>query len=193
MCSPFPLRSKSKASRQAVLSSRTPNPDQIFGFSIWSCPTQLFWCQIIEWLYLDKVSSVQAACDPASTECGDLLLPGGWALSALCPDCPSGLLLCRDGRFADSFAGVDSGHSVDPGASILWPIFHQHALVQLRSLFAPTAQDTRRHRRAADSSCGTQLRRSFLHCRRCNCAARKPGSGRDLSHLRCARNRVTTA
>lgn len=39
-----------------------PNPDMVFGFDIWSCPTQAFWCQIIAWMYGGQIEESLGAC-----------------------------------------------------------------------------------------------------------------------------------
>lgn len=39
-----------------------PNPDYIFGFSIWSCPTQGFWATVISWLYAAQADQIEGAC-----------------------------------------------------------------------------------------------------------------------------------
>lgn len=39
-----------------------PNPDLDFGFSVWSCPTQLFWADVITLLYANHLADAASMC-----------------------------------------------------------------------------------------------------------------------------------
>lgn len=44
------------------LPQQPPNPDLEFGFTVWSCPTQLFWIQQIDLLYNNENADVVTNC-----------------------------------------------------------------------------------------------------------------------------------